>query len=101
MPFSFNDLKRNKKRRKNGRSVKQISSGNASERLVTESNYPTSSVSDISDKNIESGETYHYVNHEHGYAAACVDDDWVWRAAIFLRGMKASWEEGSGTGCVG
>ena len=84
MPFSFNDLKRNKKRRKNGRSVKQISSGNASERLVTEFNYPTSSVSDISDKNIESGETYHYVSHEHGYAAACVNDDLGLASSDFL-----------------
>jgi len=50
--------------------VKQIPSGNASERLGSKSNDPTSSVSN---KSSEIGETY--VNHEHGYAAACVNVD--------------------------
>jgi len=93
MPFSFNGLKRNKKRRKNGRFVKQIPSGNASKRLVTESNYPISSVSDISDINIESGESYHYVNHEHEYAVACVDDDLGVASSDFLE-RDESWRVG-------
>ena len=74
--------------------MKQIPSRNASERSVTES-YPTSSVSD-SDKNIETTEcveTYHYVNHEHGYAAACVDEDLDVACSDFLE-RDESWRDG-------